>query len=271
MEVAMTEVKALPADFPSTDSGLLGAMREGGEVRRQAEKEFTRRYNDPVFYYLRGWLRKYTRNDQDAGDLTNGFLVTKIYAGKLLDHYDTDKGPFRPYIKRSLSNYAVESLRRMPRHEVLVGDQAFVEPPDAERAFHDHCIIRMVKEANGLTLQKCVAKGLDRAYKLFHGFYIAPLAEVDERPSWRDLAAQVGPDEASKKQMDEKDTRKQAQKAVRIFGEMFFALAVRETGSEEAARKEFDFLRSAASPNLDHFLNFVLADQNGQSGFAHLS
>jgi len=267
----MTGVKALPADFPSTDLGLLGAMRECGEGRRQAEKEFTRRYYDPIFYYLRGWLRKYTRNDQDAGDLTNGFLVTKIYAGKLLDQYDTDKGPFRPYIKRSLGNYAVESLRRMPRHEVLVGDQGFVEPHDAERAFHDRCIIRMVKEANELTLQKCVARGLDRAYKLFHGFYIAPLAEVDERPSWRDLAARVGPDEASKKEMDEKHTRKQAQKAVRIFGEMFFALAVRETGSVEAARKEFEFLRSAASPNLDHFLNFVLGDRNKEAGVPHLS
>lgn len=241
----MTSNENHAAHFPSTSWDLLAAIRGGGDAGRLALEEFTGRYYDPAFRYLRAIIR----DDEDARDLTQGFFLTKILAGNMIDQAKREKGGFRPYLKQSLRYCAIDFLRRH-RADLPVDDYAIAQAPDAEREFHDACIKKIVEVAIAVLLKECTARHQDQHYKLFHAYYIAGLQQGDESLSWKTVGSPFG--------LDEKTARNRAETALASFRRIVYTLAVQEVGSENAAREEFDFLRSAASMKMVRLLNFAV-------------
>jgi RNA polymerase sigma factor (sigma-70 family) len=237
------------AHFQSTSWTLLEDMLAGGAKGQLAHNEFVKRYRDPVFRYLRAIVR----NHETADDLTQDFFLKKIIAGDMIKQVDKSKAEhgFRPFLKTCLVNHAVAYMRRHPE-EVPVEDQNLSEFPDAEREFHDASIRKLVDDALALLRQECEAKGQTQHYKLFHARYIDGLLQSDEEPSWKVLGAPFG--------IDERTARNRAETACEKFRRIVFTLAVQEVGSDASARKEFDFLRSAASTPMVKLLNLAVAD-----------
>ena len=85
--------------FPATTLSVLAAQGEAGrgEVQRHLER-LTKAYWKPIYCFIR---RVWSKNDADAKDLTQSFIV-HVLEHDLLARFDQNRGNFRSYLKQCL-------------------------------------------------------------------------------------------------------------------------------------------------------------------------
>lgn len=133
------------------------------------------------FQPIANYLRVLKCAEQDVGDLTHEVLL-KLKRIMLL--YDRSKGPFRPYLKRSIDNlYVSHRRRRSPdTMEVLPEPSGRVqEGPDAEAALGDMALVDYLRK-----IYRCFAA--DSQAHLQNGIQMLHERLIDER-SLEEIAA----------------------------------------------------------------------------------
>lgn len=228
-----------PNHFPLTSWGVFDEIRKGGAGAHSALEEFSRRYYEPAYRYLRR-ISRGRLNDDDASDLAQSFFTDKVLAGSLIQRADRDKGSFRVYLKASLRNYVHDRVRRRAGDPLAdAADVAELEiPAAADEEFDRAWALALIKSAEPIVKAEAYAKGQHRHYDMFRRRHLLCLDGANEPPSWKQVGAPYG--------LSEKDAANQAETMRRAFGRTVFRLIVEETGSEDAAREELGALRLVA-------------------------
>jgi len=233
---------------------LLDEISRGGDGAPVAWEEFGRRYREPMLRYI----LVFVVNKADAEDLVQQFITDKILVGHLIDRVRPGPaGTFRAYLRGALKNFVNDFWRQQQRLRELPidehgRDRFLAVLPDAETKFCDGCIEQMVTAVLAQLREEFYDKGHSQHFKLFHGYY------VEEGTSWEDIGEPFG--------LDGKTARNRANTALVRFCQIWHDLAVREAGSEDAARKEFEFVRSGASTQMIRLLNLGAQDHDRKSG-----
>ena len=104
----MTPQASDAEQFPSTAWSLVAGLRAGDTARGRSLAALARGYWTPICSYLRRALR---RDPADAEDLTQAFLAW-LLEDDVLGRYDSQRGPFRSYLKGLLRHFVLNQARR---------------------------------------------------------------------------------------------------------------------------------------------------------------
>lgn len=158
------------------------------EVKRQALAELLRRYLPALKLHLTHSRRLH--GDQ-ADDVVQGFLVSKVIEQDLIRRADREKGRFRNFLLTALDRFAVDWLREQNKHRGHAVDldeqpeQAVAAAPgstfDVAWAEHvlDETLRRMRAECEGLSHR--------RIWQVFEKRILAPAQEQAVPPSYEQL------------------------------------------------------------------------------------
>jgi hypothetical protein len=182
--------------FPTTRWSLLEAMGHGGDpqARRVALEKIILRYNPA----LRGHIvRKNLARADEIDDLLQSFIADRILASDLLGRSDQSRGKFRHFIRRVLSDYAVEQRRikaarkRSPGHIASLADTN-ISPPNssetADREFDRDWAKQVVSEAIRQMEQECARVERDDLWEVFEARMLKPLFDNAVPESYEQLA-----------------------------------------------------------------------------------
>jgi RNA polymerase sigma factor (sigma-70 family) len=193
------------ARLPTTSWTLLGLIRAGGEAARDAQVLFLERYERPIRAYLAACLRKLSgrrkspeQAQKEAEDLFQEFFAVVVLRRELLARADRERGPFRPFLRRALSNFAKDWVRREAR-QPRVGEKPIAvpeswerfeqegpEPP--ERALQEAWVRGRVAEALA-EVEGELPEGQDDRLRLFLAYY---LHRGRRRVTWDEVGAEFG-------------------------------------------------------------------------------
>jgi DNA-directed RNA polymerase specialized sigma24 family protein len=222
--------------LPKTSWTLISAARDEGEISSKALNEFSRRYYQPIRFYISALCS----DSEETADLTQGFFTDIVVSGRLLQGADQSLS-FRPYLKQSLRNYVISEQRKRAAKK-RIPDWALDHPDDeprgwdrfdlrtkaeAEIRFHTSWVRELLKEGMERFEKLCRSKGQSQHFELFTRHYLNPSAAT---ASWKELGDEFG--------LDQKVARSRAQTAARHFGDVILSLLEQELGSPEEARKE---------------------------------
>lgn len=91
--------------FQTTSWTQIVRARNGG----QDLEALLERYWSPVYAYI----RSSGKNQDDASDLTQAFLLSLLESNVLLNRADPERGRFRSYLKAALKRFLVDEHRRV--------------------------------------------------------------------------------------------------------------------------------------------------------------
>src|SRR5215471_10670276 len=189
--------------FPATRYSVLAAASSANfEERSRALDVLFSAYWKPIYKYLR---LKYSREPQDAQDLTQGFFM-ELLDRELLSRFDPTKSRLRTYLRLCADSFALNEIKAAFRkkrggefahvaldfsaaeHELRaqVIDPASIPSPQSLEDFFDREWIRSlfssaVDELRGV----CEAREKQRAFQLFEAYDLA----AEENISYAELAA----------------------------------------------------------------------------------
>lgn len=92
-----------------TQLGLAHSDDSQNPATQQARQVLLHRYANPVYQYLLACVR----DESVAEDLAQDFAI-KFLKGRF-ENADQDRGRFRDFVKRSLSNLATDHFRRLKK------------------------------------------------------------------------------------------------------------------------------------------------------------
>ncbi len=192
-------------NFPTTIwSDILGAAEPGTPQGRALLENLLKTYWKPVFVFVRLSWRKTV---EDAKDLTQAFFA-HVLAKNLLARAEPDRGSFRSYLKRSLSNFIIDCERaaavRRPDKPVFSLEQSGEElerlapesPGDTPDAAYDRAWFDTVFRSAVVGLEEeLLAEGKTAYLEVFRAYCLdsrgAALAEDAPAPSYRDLGRRL--------------------------------------------------------------------------------
>ena len=155
------------------------------EPAPRSRDEAAVRYWGAIYAYI----RQAGRRDQEARDLTQGFVADVLLGRDLVSKLDEHRGQFRTLLLSAVRNYLADAYRfdhaarRHPADVRIVRDDAAADsvaaPADSgpERAFHRAWISAAVREAADALRAECRAAGRDMAWDAFDGRILRPMLE----------------------------------------------------------------------------------------------
>ncbi len=185
--------------FPTTRWSLLEAVGNSGDpqARRVALEKIILRYNPA----LRGHIvRKNLARTDEIDDLLQSFIADRILATDLLSRADKSRGKFRHFIRRVLSDYAVEQRRfkaaykRSPGHIASLADAKISLPNGSEtanREFDRDWGKQVVYEAITQMEHECARVERDDLWEIFEARMLKPLFDNAEPESYEQLARRL--------------------------------------------------------------------------------
>jgi RNA polymerase sigma-70 factor (ECF subfamily) len=225
-------------DFPTTNwTNVRSAGAESSPDRGPALEELLRRYWPALWAHLA--CKKKMPPDQ-AEDLVQDFVRTKILERNLLGRADRERGKFRTFLLTALDRFAIDARRRQSvratdQEAPEVGAEAGSDVFDLAWAMQVliHSVRRMQAE--------CEAKGRADLWGVFAGRVLAAL-HGQPPLSYRELAGRLG-----------LDSERQAANRYLIAEAMFrrnFAAVLAEYAGDDAEDEARDFRQifAAAGP-----------------------
>lgn len=175
----------------STPVTLLQRLAQS--VDQDTSERFVQQYRPEV----KKAIARIVKEDADAEDLTQQFLVEKVMSGKLFAGYDRKKGRFRSYLHRACRYYAIGELRKSKK------ELNFDELPDAGSSHLDpeRLILEPESQAYSAYLVALLDEVLDdvKAYADTHDMHLHYelfrkrfLDYEVKPPPWRVLASAAG-------------------------------------------------------------------------------
>lgn len=179
------------------------------EVKRQQDKDraliglLLERYWKPVYCYLR---RKGYDNEQ-AKDLTQGFLHEIVLNRRLVERADSSKGRFRSFLLHALNHYLLDERRRetaqkhIPKDKLVPLDIA--DPPtlpqmvcnlDAEQSFNYVWKATLIELVLTEVKDRYTQRGMKTHWYVFQDRLLRPTLEGRTPPSLKQICQQYGID-----------------------------------------------------------------------------
>jgi RNA polymerase sigma factor (sigma-70 family) len=199
-----TDIGGRSDRFPLTRHSIVAGTRSNdADVRRRAHADLVAAYWKPIYKYLRV---KWRQSNEDAKDLTQGFLARAIAKGFFGD-YDPRIARFRTYLRTCLDRYVAnqqKAARRLKRgggveflsldFERLEGEltrEVRESAGDVEEFFHREWIRSLFSVAVANLREELAREGKGIHYELFHRYDLEG-PELNERPTYDDLAQEYG-------------------------------------------------------------------------------
>ena len=183
------------AVFPMTSWSLLGrAGKDPDEVQREALNELLTRY----WSALRSYLVLHKRIDTNqAEDLVQGFIQSKILERDLISKAESSRGRFRNLLLTSLDNYVKNqqaqqnAQKRKPDRAASFDaenrDYWAVEKNTPQKAFDVDWARELLAQTVDRMREECVASG-----RVFESRILDPILEGKDSASYSELVRQYG-------------------------------------------------------------------------------
>ena len=185
----------------SRDQTSMGGQREAfltthwsliEEVKKHQDKDraliglLLERYWKPVYCFLR---RKGYDNEQ-AKDLTQGFLHEVVLNRHLIERAESSKGRFRALLLHALNQYLLDQQRketarkRIPKDKLVPLDitdpsalPQMVSKLDAEQSFNYVWKADLLERALAAVKDKYIGQGMEAHWHVFHDRVLSPTLE----------------------------------------------------------------------------------------------
>ena len=174
---------------PDKDRALIGLLLE--------------RYWKPVYCYLR---RKGYHNEQ-AKDLTQGFLHEVVLNRHLCERAESSGGRFRSFLLHALNQYLIDEHRKenagkhIPKDKLVPLDIAdspalpqMVCELDAEQSFNHAWKANLLERALAEVKDRYTKQGMETHWNVFQDRLLQPTLEGHEPPPLRQICQQYGID-----------------------------------------------------------------------------
>jgi DNA-directed RNA polymerase specialized sigma24 family protein len=196
--------------FPLTRWSLVGrAAGAGGDMRvRAAVNELVVRYLPALRAHL---VLTRRLSPDDADDLLQNFMASKVLEQNLFSRADEAQGKFRTFLLAALGNYLIDHVRAAQAKKRSVGKDAMqideqrsevidprVDQPSA--AFDAAWARQVLDRATHLMRQQCEAEGRADVWGVFQSRVLLPALEGAEPAAYDELVKQfelASPDQAS--------------------------------------------------------------------------
>lgn len=185
--------------FPTTRWSLFEAVRNSGdpEARRTALEKIITRYAPA----LRGHIaRKNLARADEIDDLLQSFIADRILVTDLLARADHTRGKFRHFIKRVLSDYAIEqrrfeNARKRSPGQILSLEDAIPSPlngsESADREFDRDWGKQVVSVAIKQMEEECTRVDRVDLWEVFEARMLEPLFNNAEPEPYEQLARRL--------------------------------------------------------------------------------
>lgn len=161
------------------------------------------RDNVAVRFYgaIYAYIRQSGRRDDEARELTQGFIADVLLGRDLLSRLDERRGQFRTLLMSAVRNYMADvyrhdhAARRHPGQGRVVrdGEGAIDEragaTPNPEAAFHRAWISMLVVSAAEALREETLAKGREWAWDIFDSRVLQPMLRGAKPPTYEALMA----------------------------------------------------------------------------------
>lgn len=182
----------------STHWSLIQQAQLGdSELARAALHRLVLRYSPPLLQYLQGPPWRFDAHA--AHDLMQGFVETRLLAGRLVAQSDPTRGHFRGYLKTALDNFVRDRLRspgQTPRPSGR-GSPADAGPVDefaSPIALFDPFDVAwargMLRAVITQLQRNCTERGQTVVWTVFEARLLRPILQHAEPLSYEDLAEQ---------------------------------------------------------------------------------
>lgn len=170
------------------------------EAAPRTRDEAATRYWGAIYAYI----RQAGRRDQEARDLTQGFIADVLLGRDLLAKLDEGRGRFRTLLLSAVRNYLADNYRfehaarRHPTDARIVRDDGAADSlpdggsSDPERAFHRAWVSMLIRDAADAARADLAAQGRDMAWDAFDGRVLRPILEGAEPVPYDTLVARWG-------------------------------------------------------------------------------
>jgi RNA polymerase sigma-70 factor (ECF subfamily) len=189
--------------FLTTHWSLIEGVKKHKDKDRALIGLLLERYWKPVYCYLRS--KGY--NNEQAKDLTQGFLHEVVLNRNLIERADTSKGRFRSLLLHALNQYVVDERRketarkRIPKDKLvpldISGSPALTEIAcdlDAEQSFNYAWKAELLERVLSEVKSNYVKRGMDTHWCVFRDRVLEPIMEDREASSLSLICEQYGID-----------------------------------------------------------------------------
>ncbi|MFC1634415.1 RNA polymerase sigma factor [Planctomycetota bacterium] len=185
--------------FLTTHWSLIEDVKEDRDKDRALIGLLLERYWKPVYCYVR---RKGYDNEQ-AKDLTQGFLHEVVLNRHLVERAESSKGRFRSFLLHALNQYLLDehrketALKNIPREKLVPLDIA--EPSilpqrisrlDAEQSFNYVWKANLLDHALAEVKDRYTKRGMETHWYVFQDRLLRPTLEGKNPPSLREICRQ---------------------------------------------------------------------------------
>ena len=152
------------------------------------------------------YIRKAGRPEEQARDLTQGFIADVLLGRGLLAKLDERRGQFRTLLLSAVRNYLADAYRHDHAARRHPGDGRFVaatgdahddglvdrSTPAPEAAFNRAWVAALVRDAAADLQAECLASGREAAWDIFDRRVLRPMLEGAEPPPYEALVERWG-------------------------------------------------------------------------------
>ena len=185
--------------FLTTHWSLIEDVKAQQDQDRALIGLLIKRYWKPVYCYVR---RKGYDNEQ-AKDLTQGFLHEVVLNRHLVERAESSKGRFRSFLLHALNQYLLDehrketALKHIPKEKLVPLDIA--EPStlpqrisklDAEQSFNYVWKANLLERALAEVKDRYIKRDMDTHWCVFQARLLRPTLEGKDQPSLRDVCRQ---------------------------------------------------------------------------------
>ena len=178
-------------DFPRTTS-IWGLVQEvqAGTSSREALQALLTRYRPPLKAHL--VVRK-KLSSQEADDLLQNFIESKILRLKLIERADRNKGRFRSFLLTALDRYVIDDYRKADEPVQALGDTPVEMPaPEETEAFDVAWARQVINAAVERMQEQCRKDARPDIWGVFELRMLKPILEGTEPASYETLIAKFG-------------------------------------------------------------------------------
>jgi len=185
--------------FPTTRWSLFEAVGSGDLTQGQNALEvIISRYSMPLKSHI---IRSGLATVDDADDLLQEFIVSKLLATKLLGRVDKQRGRFRHFIRRVITDFAIDQIRRNSAAKRTPGptqvlDEAILpahaRQNSTEGEYDREWGKSVVSEAIRIMEQECCRIERNDLWEVFTVRLLLPLYENQKPEPYELLARRLG-------------------------------------------------------------------------------
>ena len=187
--------------FLTTHWSLIEKSKSDDDRNRALIGLLLDRYWKPVYFYL----RRKGHNNEQAKDLTQGFVHEIVLNRNLIQRADQSKGRFRSFLLHALEQYLIDerhkqnAQKRIPKDK-LVSLDAFEEPvfphihPDmtADESYNYGWMSALLDRVLSDVEAKCHEQDMSIHWNIFNDRVVQPILKQQDSPSLENICEKYG-------------------------------------------------------------------------------